>query len=490
MSTIEERETLHGGGWHPGATGEWIDISNPADAREIVARVPALTESDAANAVDVAKVGAQRWRGTNAIQRGVILQRAAELLRERCDAIVVDLVRENGKTLAEARGEVAKTADFFDYYAGLARHPFGQLLTDGRPDVTTSIRTEPVGVVVAITPWNDPILTPARKLAPALITGNAVILKPATETPLVAIHLARALVDAGLPVEVLSVVTGPGSRIAAPLLAHPDVAAITFTGSTVVGHALRRAVADRTVRLQTEMGGKNPSVVLADADLDLAATTIANAAFAQAGQRCTATSRVIADRRIERPLIERLADAAAAVRLGPGILETTTMGPVINETQQGRIIEQIRHATSQGARLRVGGAVPNDEALAHGSFVEPTVLSDVSGGLEIWREEVFGPVMVVQAADDFESAVTAANDSAYGLAAALFTDSLALAHRFIDRVVAGQVAVNLPTAGWDVHHPFGGFLESGSPFKEQGLEGLRFYTRIKTAAIRAIGPAS
>ncbi len=478
-------DVLVAGEWRASSTGSWLDVLDPADVSETVARVPALGPSDVAEAFEGAAEGARAWRGTNALERGAVLASAARLLRSRSEEIATDLVREMGKTLAEARVEVTKAADFFEFYAALARIPSGYLLNDGRPSTSVSVRFEPVGVVLAITPWNDPLLTPARKLAPALISGNAVVLKPATDTPLVALQLARVLTDAGVPPLVLSVVTGRGRDIGDALLASPHLAAVTFTGSTEVGLDLQRRLAGRNVRVQTEMGGKNPAVVLADADMDIAAQTIAAAGFAQAGQRCTATSRVIVERRVAEDITGRLVALAEAVLLGPGLDPETPMGPVVNMAQREEILAHVAHARDDGARLVYGGSAPTGERTAKGCFVQPTILAGVERSMRIWRDEVFGPVLAIHVVDTLDQAIAAANDTAYGLSAAIFTTSLASADRFLDASDTGQVAVNLPTSGWDVHQPFGGFRDSGSPFKEQGLEGLRFYTRTKTCAVRS-----
>ncbi|MBL7497566.1 aldehyde dehydrogenase family protein [Frankia sp. CNm7] len=462
----------------------FIAVLDPADLRRVVGRVPAMAPAEVTALYDAAADAAARWRDTSPLERARVLAAAAAGLRRRRDEIAAGLVAEMGKTRAEATVEVEKSADFFDYYAGLAREPYGYLLVDSRPGTQTSARIEPLGVVCLITPWNDPLLTPARKLAPALATGNTVILKPATETPLVALRLEEALREAGLPAGALSTVTGRASEIEAALLDDPRLAAVSFTGSNAVGQRIKRRLTDRNVRLQTEMGGKNASVVLDDADLDLAVATVAAAAFGQAGQRCTATSRVIVDRAVAGRVVEGLVRAAAAVRLGPGMDPATTMGPVVSARHRSDVLGHIGRARAQGAAVVAGGGAPSDHALAHGCYLAPTVLTDVEPTMDIWREEVFGPVVVIRVVDGFDAAVAAANDSPFGLAAAVFTTSLARAHTFADRANTGQVSVNLPTSGWDVHMPFGGFGDSGSPFKEQGLEGPRFYTRVKTVAIR------
>jgi aldehyde dehydrogenase (NAD+) len=284
---------------------------------------------------------------------------------------------------------------------------------------------------------------------------------------------------------VLGTVTGRSSQISDALLGDGRLGAVTFTGSTAVGMTLRRVLADRNVRLQSEMGGKNASAVLADADLDLAAATIANAAFAQAGQRCTATSRVVVDRAVAEELIAALVRYAEQLRLGSGLDEGTTMGPVVSRSHQAEVLDHLRRARADGAQVATGGDVPDGPAYGRGCWVAPTVLTGVSAEMSIWRDEVFGPAIAVRVVDGLDEAIDAVNDSVYGLSAAVFTTSLAAADAFERRANAGQVAVNLPTSGWDVHHPFGGFGDSGSAFKEQGLEGLRFYTRVKTVAVRA-----
>jgi aldehyde dehydrogenase (NAD+) len=460
-----------------------IEVRNPADTREVVGKVAAMNADDINALYDQAAEGARLWRATSAVERGAILLATARLLRDRLDDIAHVLTSEMGKTLAEARGEVGKAAEFFEFFAAAGRVPYGELIADARPGTETSARREPLGIVLAITPWNDPLLTPARKLAPALIAGNAVILKPATNTPLVSLELFRAFHDAGLPKGVLGVATGLGSQISAALLADPRLAAVSFTGGNDVGANLRRKLAEGTVRLQTELGGKNAAVVLADADLELAASTIAAAGFGQAGQRCTATSRVIAEKSIAPELVERLIALARAQRLGPGTDPETTMGPTVSPEHQRDVLADLERALKEGAVAAAGGGKPDEDRLANGCFVEPSVLTRVEPAMAIWRDEVFGPVLAVTEVASFDEAVSAVNDSRYGLSAAIFTASLDRAHRFADVAEVGQVAVNLPTSGWDVHMPFGGFRESGSAFKEQGLDALRFYTRTKTVAV-------
>lgn len=478
-----EIEQLVGGTWSPdGAAGNVPDI-NPANDADTLGTIRLVDAGRASATVDAAAAAFPEWRQTPLIERGVILSRAADLLRERREGIAADITRENGKTLTEARIEVTKSADFLSFYAGFGRMSYGDLLDDTRPLTSVTSRREPIGVIVAIAPWNDPMLTPARKLSPALITGNTVVAKPSVQTPIALQHFVRALDDAGLPAGVLNTVHADNSVISQAVLSDPRVAGVTVTGSTATGFMLQRLLAGRSVRFQAEMGGKNPAVVLPDADLDLAIRTIAAAGFAQAGQRCTATSRVIVHRDILDEVLERLVEAANSYTPGPGHLPASTMGPLINRAHQSSVVEHIDRARAEGATIAAGGSASQSGDNASGCFVNATVISGVTADMSIWRDEVFGPVLAVTAVDDLTSAIAAANDTAYGLSASIFTSSLGAAHRFIDEADAGQVSVNLPTSGWDVHQPFGGFKNSGSAFKEQGIEGLRFYARTKTAAV-------
>ncbi len=472
-----------GGNWELGEGAE-LEDRNPADQREVLTKLNLLSATQVARAMDAAEGAAKQWRAATPVARAAVLSGAARYLRAHHDDIARVVSRENGKTFGEARVEVEKSADFLDFYAATARLPQGGSIADGRPGTRAQILIEPVGIVAMITPWNDPMLTPARKLGPALISGNSVILKPARETPLAAWHLVKALVEAGLPAGVVNLVITDHDSFDAKVINDPRLAAVTFTGSTGVGLALGRKLGGRNVRLQTEMGGKNASVVLADADLDLAVSTIVAASFGQTGQRCTATSRVIVEASVHDELVTRLTAAIAKLRVGPGDQPETNVGPLVSRRHQDDVLGHIRKALDSGARLASGGQAPAGEAFANGCFVEPTLLTGVTDAMPIWREEVFGPVLAVCSVASFDEAVLAVNDSDYGLSAALFTTSLRYAQRFLDAADTGQVSINLPTSGWDVHQPFGGFKESGSAFKEQGLEGLRFYTRVKTAAIR------
>lgn len=473
-----------GADWAAGTEGDWAQDTSPSDTREVLARYRLMSRTQVDAAMQAAVNAFPAWKAMPALGRAAILSRAAVLLRQRRDDHARTVSLENGKTLAEATVEVDKSADFLDFYAATARMPSGGMVADGRPGTRGMAVSEAIGVIAMVTPWNDPMITPARKLGPALVSGCTVVLKPARDTPLAALLLVRALVDAGLPAGVLNTVVTDHRTFDDAVIAHPRLAGVTFTGSTAVGLELSRKLAGRTVRLQTEMGGKNASVVLADADLDMAASTIAAAAFGQAGQRCTATSRVLVEDSVHDAFVTKLREAAAALRPGASLATGTRLGPMVSRRQQIEVLGHIEKAKRHGGSIVLGGGAPGGAAFEHGCFVEPTIVTEVTPDMPLWREEVFGPVLAVRRIASFEAAIDAVNDSEYGLSAALFTNNLRHAQRFMDAVDTGQVAINLPTSGWDVHQPFGGFKESGSPFKEQGLEGLRFYTRTKMVAVR------
>ncbi|GAA3918206.1 aldehyde dehydrogenase family protein [Microbacterium invictum] len=480
MSIIVESNLIAGRFTADGA-GDPIPVLNPATG-DVIGHVPAMGPAEVDAAVSAAVEGARVWKKTGQLARGRVLLDAAALIRAEGDELVEVIVAEMGKTRAEATGEVGKTAEFFEYYGGVGRLPYGELIPDGRPGTFALQRHEPIGAVLLVTPWNDPLLTPARKMAPALIAGNAVVIKPATETPLVTLRLADILHRAGLPAGVLGTVTGRGSQIGDVLTTDPRFAAVSFTGSTEVGLALQRKLGGTGVRVQTEMGGKNAAVVLADADLDLAVPILMAGAFGQAGQRCTATSRLIVERPIAEELTARLTAAVQALRVGPGGADGVDLGPVVSLAQQRDIAARVDAGLAGGAEVIAKTAV-DVGLLTGGAFVEPILLT-VDAQNPLWREEVFGPVLGIRVVDSIDEAIDAVNDSAYGLSSAVFTRSLESAFRFIDDVDTGQVSVNQPTSGWDIHQPFGGFKESGSAFKEQGLDALHFYTRVKTVAVR------
>ena len=342
-------------------------------------------------------------------------------------------------------------------------------------------RREPLGVVALITPWNFPVAIPAWKMAPALVSGNTVVIKPATQAPAMTLELARALAEAGLPKGVLNVVIGEGRAVGGELASHPAVVALSFTGSYSVGHQIYQLLAQRMARAQMEMGGKNPTIVLADADLDLAATLVVKAGFGLTGQACTATSRVIVEKSVAGAFTQKLIERAAAIKVGNGLREGVTMGPAVSKQQLAGNLEYVDIATAEGARVRYGGRRLTDGEFAQGHFMEPTVLGNVSAKMRIAREEVFGPVVGIIAVEDFDEALRVANGVEVGLSASLVTRDLRKAMLYTERIEAGVVKVNQISTGLALQAPFGGVKKSSTDsFKEQGAGAIEFYTKLKT----------
>ncbi|MCX6363707.1 MAG: aldehyde dehydrogenase family protein [Actinobacteria bacterium] len=468
--------------------GEWVDASDlatfetldPAHAGEVLGTFPSATAADAAQAVAAAAEAFPAWAATPAPARGAILFRAAELLDERFDDIATSLTREEGKTLAEARGEVTRARDILRYFGGEGWRVGGDVLPPNTPNSMLFSRREPLGVVAAITPWNFPIAIPAWKIAPALVYGNAVVFKPASATPLTALRLVECLVDAGLPAGVLNLVTGSGGTVGGALAGDPVVRGLTFTGSHAIGAGIYARAAEHFTRVQLEMGGKNPTIVLDDADLDLAVRLAVMGGFGLTGQSCTATSRVIVEDGIADRFAAALAEAAAALRVGDGLAEGVQMGPAVSADQLATDLEYVRIAKDEGAELLTGGG-PAGEG---GHFVQPTIFDGVDVHSRLAQEEVFGPVVGIIRARDLDDALFKANAVGYGLAAGVVTNDLRRALTFVDRIEAGVVKVNEPTTGLALQAPFGGFKQSSAnTFKEQGPAALEFFTRTKTVYV-------
>jgi len=443
-----------------------VERRNPARPDDLVALTPAGGAEVVDAAVRAAQAAQPGWARMTAPARGAVLLRAAAVLAERADAVARDLVREEGKTLAEAGGEVGRAVE--------GRRGRGELLPSSVPHTLAYTRREPLGVVGVITPWNFPIAIPTWKCAPALVAGNAVVLKPAGLTPLSAWHLAEALADAGLPPGVLNLVYGAGSSVGAAIATDRRIAAVSFTGSNSVGRGLEEQVLARRGRVQLEMGGKNPLVVLDDADPARAAAIAASSAFGATGQACTATSRVICTPGIHDALVEALIAQAGRYQPGDGLEPGTLMGPVVSGAQLRTDLDWIETARTEGAELLTTTS-------CSGQLLTPAVLADVRPGHRIAREEVFGPVVAVMRAVDLDAAITLANDIPFGLSAGIVTDDMRSARRFIDGVQAGIVKVNRPTSGVDPNVPFGGIKESSTnTYREQGSAAGDFYTWTKS----------
>ncbi len=458
---------------------EWLgeperERENPARPGEVVAAMPVGGLEEALAAIEAARQAFPGWRKTTPPARGAILAKAAELLAARKEEIGRDLCAEEGKTLAEAIGEVQRAADIMRFFSGEGWRLAGESLPSSVPDTHLYTVKEPLGVVGLITPWNFPIAIPTWKLAPALVAGNAVVMKPASLVPVSVQHLAECLLEAGLPPGVLNVVHGSGSVVGDALVRDERVAAISFTGSVATGLGIHEIGSARLARVQLEMGGKNALVVLGDADPAFAARVAAQGGFGLTGQACTATSRVICTSAAHDRFVEAMATEAEAWRPGDGQLPETKMGPVVDDSQLRTDLSYLEIAREEGAELVTGGD-------CGGLFLCPAVFTGVTPGMRIAREEVFGPVISVLEVADLDEAIALANDSSYGLSGGIVTNDLRAAMRFADEAEVGVVKINRPTTGVDLNAPFGGMKQSSSgTFREQGSVAVDFYTRLKT----------
>lgn len=470
------------GTWRPPAGGETLENRSPADRDDLIGVFAASSAADVQEAIGAAAEAYRTWRLSSPIARASILHKAANILEVRIPAVGRDLTREEGKTLKEGIGETTRAVQILRYYAGEAQQPSGEHYPSANPHTLLYTTREPLGVVAAITPWNFPIAIPAWKIAPALAFGNTVVFKPASQTPLSAVRLVEALAEAGLPAGVLNMVTGSAAQIGDPLVTDERVVAITFTGSNETGSALRRTAAERGAKLQLELGGKNPAIVLADADLDHALGHVVSGAMMSTGQKCTATSRAIVDRSIVERFTEMLAERIAGLKVGDPLDAETQIGPLIDDKAADRVASEVASARGEGANLLVGGERIGN-GLERGAFVRPALLGGVDPSSRLGQEELFGPVLGVIAVDSMEEAMQVANQVKFGLSASIFTRDLGKALTFAREIEAGVVHVNSETPGAEPQVPFGGMKGSSSYSREQGKAARDFFTQTKTVYI-------
>jgi len=473
-----------GGQWVNARSGATFENRNPADTDEVVGLFAKSDRDDTREAIAAAAAAQPAWASMPAPKRGEVLYRAANLLEARADQVAREMTREEGKTLPEARGEVGRAINILRYVGGEGARLGGQHMPSERDRVFIQTRRRPLGVVGLITPWNFPIAIPLWKTAPALIAGNAVVLKPSDLAPLCALRMVEALDEAGVTKGAINLVTGPGSKVGAEIVENTAVRAISFTGSEATGSGIAVEAAKRRARVQLEMGGKNPTIVLADAQIPDAVNVVVNAAFFSTGQRCTATSRVI----VEEPIVERftaaLVERTRALKVGNGLEAGIEIGPSIDDKQLATVLEYVGVGQTEGARVACGGARLSDAAHSRGYFSSPAVLTDVVPSMRVAQEEIFGPVLAVLPAGSLDHAVEIANRIRYGLSAAICTTSLTSAYEFINRIEAGLVMVNLPSAGVEYHVPFGGSKQSSLGMREQGPVAVDFYSEIQTAYLK------
>jgi alpha-ketoglutaric semialdehyde dehydrogenase len=471
------KDNFIAGAWVAGARYE--ENRNPSRPGDVVGEYALADVAQVEAACAVARDALPKWAATGPLQRNEILRRVSTILTEKAQEIGTLLSREEGKTLPEGIGEVRRAAQVWDYFAGEALRNPGESLPGLRPGFSISVDREPVGVVSAITPFNFPIALPSWKIAAALVYGNTVVFKPSELTPGCAWALVEACVEAGLPTGALNLVNGHGLEIGAALIDSAD--AVTFTGSTPVGRDLLRRAAAGMKKAQVELGGKNPMVIAADADLDQAVTVAIDGAFFSSGQRCTATSRLIVEDKVYDTFVEKLAERANALKVGDALLPETQVGPVISDAQRNRILKYIEIGRNEGAEVVAGGAAL--ERNSGGYFIAPTIFAHATNDMTISREEIFGPVVAVIRAGDFDEAIAIANDTPFGLSSGVCTRDLRAAERFRRASRAGLVMINAPTAGIDFHVPFGGRHLSGFGGTEQGSTAREFFTESKTTYV-------
>lgn len=466
------------GEWVNSQSGAVIHNSNPADKQDVVGSFQASIAVDAQAAVKAAQQAFLGWKRTAISKRAQIIEKAAAYLEQNVEEIAEGLTREEGKTLVQSKGEVLRSAQTLRFYAIEGQTYTGESFPQDDADMLVYTQREPLGVMTVIAPWNFPISIPARKIAPALITGNTVVFKPSSETPLTGYYLTKALVEAGAPPGVFNFITGRASEVGPVLIESPEIKAISFTGSTAAGEQIAKA-AKMTTRLQMELGGKNPLIVMEDADLDQAVNLVVQGGFNLSGQACTGTSRVLVHSAIKAQFTEKLVAKVNALSIGPG-LENHDLGPIATEGQLQSILNYIEIG-KQEATLLCGGGCPQGEVFEKGFYVQPTLFTDVTQNMRIAQEEIFGPVVALIEITDYEDALAKANDTEYGLSAAIATQSAEYAHRFVSDIEAGTVKINRTTTGNLINAPFGGLKRSSTAtFRESGRVGLEFYTQLKT----------
>ncbi|MGB6876936.1 MAG: aldehyde dehydrogenase family protein [Candidatus Acidiferrales bacterium] len=475
-----------GGKWVESAAAQVLERRNPANIEEIVARIPLSTRAEMREAIAAAKAAFPAWRETPAPERGKILFRAVRIMEQQKEALARLLTREEGKALTDSLGEVQRSINILEFMAGEARRLNGENYpSELRKNFSYTMKV-PLGVVGAITPWNFPLCIPVWKVAPALVAGNTCVLKPAELTPLCAIRMAEIFAEAGLPPGILNVVLGAGEEVGDELVQNSDVRVVSFTGSTEIGCRIYASGAQRMQKVQCEMGGKNPVVILSDADLTLALPSVLFGAFASTGQRCTATSRVIIEDNIADKFVSMLAERAKTFKTGNGLEPGIEMGPSVDENQMNSVLKYIEIGKQEG-QLVVGGHRLTGGVFDKGCFVAPTIFDHVPSNARIAQEEIFGPVLCIIRVKTFDEALAAANSSRYGLASSIYTNDATRIFEFIDRIATGITHVNSPTVGGEAHVPFGGIKDTGVGPREVGHAALDFYTELKTVYIDYTG---
>lgn len=465
-------------------SGETFENRNPANTDEVVGLFVKGQAADMEAAAGAAAGALPAWSSLPAPARGALLYKAADILDRKFDQVAAEMTREEGKTLPEAKGEVRRSINIFRYFAGEGARLYGLLVPSERDRVHTFAIRKPVGVCGLITPWNFPIAIPAWKLAPALICGNTVVIKPASAAPLSAWRIVEACHEAGFPKGVVNYVAGAGGVLGDALINAAPLKAVSFTGSCLIGQHLHRLASARRLKIQLEMGGKNPTIVLADADFAAAVENTVNAAFFSTGQKCTATSRVIVEEPIYDRFLDALVERTKKLKVGDGMQPGIDVGPAVDQSQLNTVLHYIETGKKECGPPRAGGSRLTGNGYGKGYFVEPTIFADVTENMTIAQEEIFGPVLAVMRAKNFEDALRIANSIPFGLSASIQTTSVSRVFDFVYGMEAGLLTVNLPSAGVEYQLPFGGTKDSSFGSKEQGPAALDFYSDYKTVYLK------
>jgi acyl-CoA reductase-like NAD-dependent aldehyde dehydrogenase len=486
ISTSQTCRNFINGRWVESSSSRASERRNPADLDEVVGFAPLSTREEAREAIAAARAAFAAWRDTPAPVRGRVVAKAALLMEQQKDELARLMTREEGKTLKDALGEVQKSVNILDFMAGEGRRIAGETLPSELPKNFAYTLKQPLGVVAAIAPWNFPVSIPVWKIAPALVAGNTVVFKPATITPFTGAKVVQIFEQAGVPAGVLNMIVGSGSEVGDEFIQHPDVRAISFTGSNEVGSELYAQGARRMKKCQCEMGGKNPLVILADADLPLAVESAVLGAFASTGQRCTATSRVIIEEAVAEHFVQLLVERASKLRTGNGLEPGIDMGPAVDESQLNTDLQYIEVGKKE-AKLLLGGQRLTGGAYNRGYFVPPTVFDHVAPDSTIAQDEIFGPVLSVIRVRDFDEALRVANSVRFGLSSSLYSNDAAKIFEFIDRIETGITHVNSPTVGGEAQLPFGGMKATGVGLREMGSVAIDFFTELKAVYIDFTG---
>jgi len=481
----ERLKNFVGGKWEEGNSDRKIRDINPAETSQVLAEGQEATREQVRRAIEAAKNVFPMWKGTPMPRRAQILSRVLELLRREAESIARIISLENGKTLKEARAEISSAVKEMDFQIGQGRRALGEVHPSETEGVFCYHTRAPLGVASVICPWNFPLNVPCRKVTPALIAGNTVVVKSATLTPLVGTRLIQLYEQAGIPAGVINHVIGPGGTVGEEMVTNEDVRAISFTGSTKVGKAIARSASDGLKKVQLEMGGKNALVILEDADLEEAANSALIAGYSCAGQWCTSTSRVLIAGAVEKGFTDVLVEKVKRLRVGNGLDENTDMGPVVDESQLRSILDYIEEGKRAGARLLTGGKRLESDLHRRGFFIEPTIFSSVSPEMRIFNEEIFGPVLCISTFSTLDEALELLNRVPYGLSASLYTRDLSSAQRFAAEAEVGLLHINLHTALKEPQLPFGGVKESGYGLPEAGSSGIEFFTEHRAVYIRS-----